>query len=53
MNDFFVHINIKIKFQNKVLKKSKIYASNNVYVQFTSCNILFICRSYNISSDDT
>jgi hypothetical protein len=36
MNEwFFVHIDITIKIQNKVLKKSKIDVSNNVYVQFT------------------
>jgi hypothetical protein len=45
MNDFFVHINIKTQIQNKVLKKSEIYVSNNVYVQFASCNLLFLYRS--------
>jgi hypothetical protein len=36
MKVFFVHINIKLYFQNKISKISKIYASNNVYVQDVS-----------------
>jgi hypothetical protein len=40
---FFVHINIKILFQNKflILKKN---VNTNVYVQYT-CNLLFLCIS--------
>jgi len=44
MNKFYLYINIKFWFQNKVEGKFKLYVSIKVYVQYT-CNLLFLCRS--------